>query len=102
MDTRHPNVAKLLAQVDRDKEKKIDPGVLEEIMSACAFRQPFKGAFEKGVKARLIGKPKNYCPYEKYTGRGGQITYSTSFYHSWRLGWDRANEKVKGADGDGN
>lgn len=45
------------------------------------------GAWKKGRKAALEGKPRSACPYEDHRKYDGRLTFSRSFIAAWDDGW---------------
>lgn len=52
----------------------------------------FRGAFQKGVKARKAGKGRHQNPYKDYRTDGGQVTFSRAFWKCWNDGWDSVDK----------
>jgi len=51
----------------------------------------FRGAYYKGLRARMDGEPKSACPYEDKRKPSGRLSWSRAFIRAWNDGWDDAN-----------
>jgi len=47
-----------------------------------------RGAYLKGVAARVAGEDQSACPYEDRRKPSGRLSWSRSFISAWRDGWE--------------
>lgn len=55
------------------------------------WNRAHRGAFLKGVHARLLDEPISSCPYEDKRKPSGRLSWSRSFISAWRDGWMHAD-----------
>lgn len=51
-----------------------------------------RGAFLKGLDARLRGETLADCPYEDKRKPSGRLSWSRAFINAWRDGWEHADK----------
>ena len=60
------------------------------------MNRAFKGAYNKGIKARKEGKSLKDNPYNLLdTQSKGGVTWSVAFYRYWENGWIKANNTIR-------
>lgn len=51
------------------------------------YSRAFQGAYDKGRKAALAGKPRSDNPYRDLRAPSGAITFARGFRNVWAAGW---------------
>lgn len=51
-----------------------------------------QSAYNKGVAARVAGKPETSNPYDDHRTHTGSVTFSRAFLRAWAAGW-KANHQ---------
>lgn len=54
------------------------------------WNRAMRGAYLKGVHARLAGKSLATCPYEDHRKPSGRLSWSRAFINAWCDGWRAA------------
>lgn len=66
------------------------------------MNKAFQGAYRKGYRAALEGKPIEACPYVDWRKADGRLTFSRGFRRAWHDGYRAAlaekNSHAQGED----
>lgn len=55
------------------------------------WNRALRGAFLKGMYARLADESRGSCPYQDRRKPSGGLSWSRSFISAWRDGWEYAD-----------
>ena len=55
------------------------------------WNRAMRGAYLKGLHARLNDQPITDCPYRDIRKPSGKLSWSRAFQNAWRDGWEDAD-----------